>query len=101
MEIEYLKGVEEFISSLEKKTIAKALRTIDLLEKFGSKLGMPHSKKVKTGLYELRIRGQQEARIFYCYHQSKIILLSAFIKKSRKTPDKELEKAERRMESLT
>ena len=48
--------VEAFIRSLEKPTIAKVLRTIDLLETFGNTLGAPHSKKVNARLFELRIR---------------------------------------------
>jgi len=93
--------VEKFIQSLEKATIAKTLRTIDLLEKFGHLLGMPHSKKVTANLFELRIRGQQEIRIFYCFNKGTILLLSAFVKKSQKTPQKELQKAKQRFETLT
>ncbi len=33
---------KKFIMSLEKQTIAKLLRIIDLLEKFGKNLGLPH-----------------------------------------------------------
>jgi len=32
------KGIEDFIKSLKKPTIAKVLRTLDLLEKLGSTL---------------------------------------------------------------
>ena len=85
--------IEEFISSLEAYTIAKALRTIDLLEEFGSSLGMPHSKKVAAHIFELRIRGKQEVRLFYCFHKSEIRLLNGFVKKSEKTPKRELQKA--------
>ncbi|HLD18332.1 MAG TPA: hypothetical protein VJB99_04710 [Patescibacteria group bacterium] len=47
MEIRFFHAdVEEFIRGLEKPTIAKVLRTIDLLETFGHKLGMPHSKAI-------------------------------------------------------
>jgi len=46
-------SVEKFIQSLEKPTIAKVLRTIDLLEEFGPKLGMPYSKKIERNLLEL------------------------------------------------
>jgi len=56
--------LEKFIQSLEKSTIAKTLRTIDLLEKFGYDLKFPHSKKIAKNLLELRIRGRQEIRIF-------------------------------------
>ncbi len=47
MEIRFFnQEIEQFIASLEKATIAKVLRTFDLLEMFGHRLGMPHSKKV-------------------------------------------------------
>lgn len=50
--------VEKFIRSLDSFTVAKVLRTIDLLEIFGPKLAFPHSKKVAARLFELRIRGK-------------------------------------------
>lgn len=93
--------VEKFVYSLEKSTIAKTLRTIDLLEKFGNQLGMPHSKKVSDGIFELRIRGQQEVRIFYCFYKNQIHLLSGFVKKSQKTPQQELARARNKYKTLT
>lgn len=94
-------GVEKFISSLEKQTIAKVLRTIDLLEEFGHKLGMPHSKKVTKELFELRVRGQQEVRIFYVFYRDTLYLVHGFIKKSQKTPQKELGTALGKLKGLT
>ena len=91
MEIRILDAsLERFIESLEKPTIAKVLRIIDLLEKFGQKLGLPHTKKISTHLFELRISGKQEIRIFYSFHKSQILLLHGFIKKSQKIPQKEI-----------
>src|SRR5574340_163033 len=101
MQIQIDPEVEKFITSLEKATIAKTLRTIDLLEKFEHKLGMPHSKKVAEGIFELRIRGQQEVRIFYCFQKGTIYLLSGFIKKTQKTPPNELAKARNKCLKLT
>ncbi|PJB15407.1 type II toxin-antitoxin system RelE/ParE family toxin [Candidatus Falkowbacteria bacterium CG_4_9_14_3_um_filter_38_19] len=83
-------SLEKFIKSLEKSTIAKVLRIIDLLEKFGHNLGLPHSKKVCGQLYELRIRSAQEVRIFYIFRKSKIFLLHGFIKKSQRVPGREI-----------
>lgn len=85
--------IETFIRSLEKSTIAKVLRTIDLLEMFGNTLGVPHSKKVNSRLFELRIRGQQEVRIFYAFRKGEAVLLHRFIKKSKRIPAKEVEVA--------
>ena len=91
MEINILDvSLGKFIKSLEKPTIAKVLRIIDLLEKFGHNLGLPHSKKVGAQLYELRIRGAQEVRLFYIFHKSRIFLLHGFIKKSQRIPRREI-----------
>ena len=94
MEITFLdEALEKFIYSLESQTIAKVLRTIGLLEEFGNKLGMPHSKKVGAGLFELRIRGAQEIRLFYTFQKNKAVLLIGFIKKSNKIPHREIKRA--------
>ena len=101
MEIRIDGKVEKFIATLRKSTIAKVLRTIDLLEQFGHQLGMPHSKKVKSGFFELRIRGHQEVRIFYTFQKREIILLHGFVKKSQKIPQQEINKAARKLQFLT
>lgn len=92
--------LEEFIGSLEKAGIAKALRTVDLLKRFGNKLGMPHSKKIAKGLFELRIRGEEEARIIYTFHRDSIVLLHGFKKKSQKIPHKEVNTAHKKLRDL-
>lgn len=94
------KPVQEFIESLEKKTIAKVIHNIDLLERFGSELKMPHVKKLNREIYELRIRGGEEIRLLFCYRAKDIVLLHGFKKKSQKTPRKELDTALSRLKSL-
>lgn len=101
MNIKIDKGIDEFIESLEDITIAKVLRTIDLLEKFGHALGLPHSKPLGKGLFELRVRGKQDIRIFYAFHGAEAVLLHGFIKKSSQTPRKELTAARQKMKDLT
>jgi phage-related protein len=94
-------SIEQFILSLEKSTIARTLRMIDLLEEFGYKLGMPHGKKVDKNLFELRISSTQEIRIFYTFHKNIVVLLHGFVKKSQKIPKRELLTALRRLKVLT
>jgi hypothetical protein len=94
------KKVENFIWTLEKTTIAKVLRTIDLLEIFGNRLSMPHSRYVFENLFELRIRGTQEIRLFYTFYNAQAIILHGFIKKSFKLPNKEINKAKEKMKRL-
>ena len=97
------KVVEEFILRQDGPTIAKINRHIELLISRGPYLGLPYSRNLKQGLYELRIRGKNEVRIFYISMSSNgtIILLHAFNKRSQKIPVKELEIAKKRQKELT
>lgn len=94
------KPVEEFIKSLDEQTIAKVAHEIDLLEKHGAYLGMPHSRKLTSNLFELRIRGRVEVRMLYAFIRKDMYLLSVFKKKQQKTPRKELNTALQRLKSL-
>lgn len=92
--------IEAFLTQLEKPTIAKVLRTIDLLERFGHQLGMPHSKNIEHKLFELRIRGLQEIRLIYTFHKNKATILHGFVKKSQKIPRKDLGIAQQKLLAL-
>src|SRR3989338_127335 len=94
-------SVESFIRSSDLPAIAKVLRVIDLLEKFGHQLGLPHSKKISAGLFELRIKGRQEVRLFYTFQKGNIVVLSGFIKKSQVIPKREIDQAKRKLKNLT
>ena len=95
------KPIEEFIKSQNPPSIAKISHTIDLLERYGSFLSMPHSKKLVSSLYELRIRGKQEIRILYTFLRRDIYLLHAFKKQTQKTPQKEINIGLNRLKRLT
>lgn len=96
------KVVDEFIKKQRPQAKAKIAHTIKLLKLYGNKLGMPHSKALGSGLYELRIRGKEELRIIYCFLKQKTIyLLHGFNKKTQQIPQKELDTALKRMRNLT
>ncbi len=57
--------VQNFIRNQDKQTRSKISRNIDLVSKYGPDLGMPHSRYMGDEIYELRIRGKNEVRIFY------------------------------------
>lgn len=96
--------VQDFLYSLNPKLRAKAFSDIELLKKLGSELKEPYVKPIKgknnKGLYELRIKFSSDiARIFYfTYYNNKFVLLYGFIKKTMKTPEKEIDKARKYME---
>ena len=64
---------------------------------------MPHTRAMGGGLFELRIKAAEEiARVFYCtVVDRRIVVLHQFVKKTDKTPSKELEIARRRMKEVT
>lgn len=92
--------INKFIYTLPKETIAKVLRTLDLLEKFSYKLGSPHTKKIQKNLFELRIIGKDQVRLFYTFIKPNIIVLCGFRKKSQKIPTRELRRALMKLKSV-
>jgi phage-related protein len=101
MKLKVDESVQKFVRGLEKPTISKFTKMTDLLEKFGNQLSMPYSKKISSRLFELRIRGQQEVRIFYTFSFDQAILFHGFVKKTQKTPLREIETAVNKLKSLT
>ena len=79
--------------------VARFLRYAERMEVFGPNLGMPHTRAMGEGLFELRLKAAEGiARVFYCtLIGQRIVMLHQFVKKSEKTPPKELEIARRRM----
>ena len=73
------------------------------MEVFGPDLGMPHTRAMGGGLFELRIKAAEViARIFYCtVVNRRIVFLHQFVKKTDKTPAKELRIAQNRMKDVT
>lgn len=61
---------------------------------------MPHSKKITNNLFELRIRGRQEIRIFYIIGKGTATLLHLFVKKTQKTPIGEILAAQKKLKAL-
>ncbi|MEK7111217.1 MAG: type II toxin-antitoxin system RelE/ParE family toxin [Patescibacteria group bacterium] len=93
--------IKEQVLALEKPSSTKVFRYIRLLALFGYKLGMPYSKQLANNLYELRVRGRQEVRLFYCFHQDGAVIVHIFVKKSQKTPSGDIETAVNRINLLT
>jgi phage-related protein len=98
----YSTDVEESVLELPDGLLARYLRLTDLMLEFGPNLGMPHTKAIKDGLFELRIKSKEGiARVFYCtVINRRIFMLHIFIKKSQKTPKKELKLAMSRLKEV-
>ena len=68
----------------------------------GPNLGMPHTKAMGAGLFELRIKGAEGiARVFYCAAVNRrVVMLHSFVKKTERTPNRELVLATSRMKEV-
>ncbi len=89
----------DFIDSLPREARAKVFRLIKLLKDYGVLLKEPYTKQIRGKIRELRIKDSQGAvRILYfTYTGKRFILLHGFIKKTDKTPEREIEISEKRM----
>ncbi|MBN1266375.1 MAG: type II toxin-antitoxin system RelE/ParE family toxin [Anaerolineales bacterium] len=88
----------EFIEGLPVMDQARIRNALRLLQEFGTNLSMPHVKKIKAKLWELRPGG---IRLFYFAHISQqFVILHGCRKQSRKIPEREIAVALRRMRSL-
>lgn len=83
--------------------LADYAHLVALLAQHGPDLRMPHSRAFGGGLFELRARGREgTGRAFYCFLVGRrAVILHAFLKKSRETPDRELKIARKRMKEVS
>ena len=97
------KPVFNFIKNLPTKHKAKVYQEIELLGKYGIKIGPPRAIKIKgeryKSLWELRVRfSTSYYRIFYFLYTGRFfILLHAILKKKNRTDINDLEIARKRM----
>jgi phage-related protein len=98
----YSESIQQEILSMPAGFLARYLRYTDRMEVFGPDLGMPHTRIMGDGLFELRLKAAEGiARVFYCtIVGKKIMVLHQFTKKTDKTPPRELETARRRMREV-
>lgn len=92
--------VKEYIEELAKKKdkdsrikVGKIRDYIKVLSEYGTRAGEPYMKHIDGDIWELRPLSD---RIFFVgWVNGSFVLLHQFTKKTRKTPDKEKEKAKR------
>jgi len=98
----YSESVQEQILDLPDTLAARFIVLTRRMVAIGPNLGEPHTKAFGDGLFELRLKGAEGiARVFFCTQIGKrIVVLHCFIKKSARTPLRELEVAHSRLKEL-
>ena len=83
--------------------MADFLRVVELIEEFGPAIGRPHTAPLGKGLFEIRAKGREGiGRSIFCAERvRKLIILHSFVKKTQKIPQKEMDKALKRMKEIT
>jgi len=82
------------LSAEDRKIVGEDIKDVEL----AWPIGMPLCRPLSGGLWEVRSTLTQGriARVLFCEHEGKMVLLHAFIKKTRKTPAGDLELALKR-----
>lgn len=98
----YSEAVQEQILDLPDTLAARYIVLTRRMMAIGPNLGEPHTKAMGEGLFELRLKGAEGiARVFYCgLIGRRIVMLHSFIKKSDRTPKRELDVARNRIRKV-
>jgi phage-related protein len=94
--------VREWLKSLgrdDRKVVGEDIKDVE----FSWPIGMPLCRSLGSGLWEVRCDLTQGriARVLFCVEKGRMVLLHAFVKKTRKTPADERALAARRMKEIT
>jgi phage-related protein len=77
-------------------------RIARMMLEHGPDLGLPHTRAMGGGLFEVRAKGREGiGRAFYCTAVGQhIVILHAFVKKTEQTPKRELDTARARLKEV-
>jgi phage-related protein len=98
----YNEKVEKKTLLFPKGILANFLHIVEMMEEYGPALGKPYTAAMQDGLFEIRAKGMEGiGRSLFCTIKGQeIIILHSFIKKSQKTPKKEIDLARKRMKEV-
>lgn len=87
---DWLKGLPE----VDRQVIGQDLMRVQ----FRWPIGMPLCRPLGDGLWEVRsdLASNRIARVLFCFTEGRLIALHAFVKKSQKAPEAELQIARKR-----
>lgn len=92
----------EFLDGLPVGTRARIVKLIDLLSESGVLLKEPYTRHNRGKLRELRVKDSLgHIRVLYfTFTGRRFVLLHGFAKKTGKTPEREIDLAEKRMQDF-
>ncbi len=78
----------------DRKIVGKDIQKVE----FGWPIGMPYSRPLGQGVYEVRsdLSDNRISRVIFFISNNRMVLLHGFVKKTRKTPKRDLDLAIKR-----
>jgi len=95
--------VEQELNALPADMRARFTRIVQLIENFGiQNVGMPHVRHLQDKLWEMRMKGKDgiSRALYVTATEERAIVVRAFIKKTQKTPIREIRLALKRTEEI-
>lgn len=98
----YNEKVEKETLAFPAGILANTIHIMEMIEEFGPNLGMPQTRSLGGGLFEIRAKGKEGIgrSLFAVVVENEVLILHSFIKKSQKIPKKELDKAQNRLKEF-
>ena len=93
-------AAEREIKDLPDDLQSRFVHVAEMLEEFGpAQVGLPHVRPIRGKLWEMRLSGKDNiARaLYFAARGRRLVVVRVFVKKSQKTPPREIKLAERRM----
>ena len=91
---DWIKG----LSSEDRQLVGRDVQKVE----FGWPIGMPYCRSLGNGLWEVRsdLTDGKTGRVIFCLVRGRMVLLHGFIKKTQKTPAKDMDLALKRMKEV-
>jgi len=96
-------AVEAELNALPADQIARFLRIGDLIQGLGlERVGEPHVKHIEGPLWEMRLKGRDgiSRALYVVARPRRVVVVRVFVKKTQKTPRREIELALKRAEDV-
>jgi phage-related protein len=98
--VEVIPAAERELKALSDDLQARFLHVAGTVEEFGpARVGMPQIRPLGGKLWEMRLSGRNTIgrAIYFAARSRRLIVVRVFVKKTEKTPRREIALAERRM----
>jgi phage-related protein len=101
--VEIVEKAEEELDELPSDMKARFVHIAEMLEDLGpDRVGMPHVRHLEDELWEIRMRGRDgiARAIYFSAKTRRVVVVRVFIKKTEKTPRREIDLAHTRVQEF-